>query len=140
MDARAVYTETLKALARRHGSFGLPFGANRKATESNAACGDRIEVALRTTGPDDAPVVEATGFSASACLLCLASATLLAETLPSPGIDARKIVRETLAWLGTAEEPEPFGGLAPFRVVAEVPVRLGCVRLPWLAARSALGA
>lgn len=90
----------------------------------NASCGDRI-----TMGRD--PLTRELRFEGRACLLCRASADLACEALSGKTEpEAAHVVEAFLGALTTGDfaDLEGLEALAGARVV---PVRLGCVRLPW---------
>lgn len=83
---------------RNRGALELPTG---EAEGANPLCGDRIRVQVRV---DHGRVVEAR-FSADACALCIAGASMLTEGVRGLAIaDARRI---DLAWVHAALGGEP---------------------------------
>jgi nitrogen fixation protein NifU and related proteins len=96
-------------------------GANASAEGANPLCGDRVRVQLRV----DAGVIADARFTADACALCVASASLLTERVRGLGADAAASVGET--WLFAALEGEP------------PPSRRKCALLPLDTLRRALG-
>lgn len=92
------------------------------AVGDNPLCGDRIALAW-------CPATGALSFEGRACLLCVASADLACEH--AAGRLPRAHAEAFLAALASGD----FGALPPalgtFAAARDVPVRLGCVRLPW---------
>lgn len=105
---RAVVLEHFR---RPHNRSTLP-DANRDAEGANPLCGDRIRIQLRV---EDDTIVEAR-FTADACALCIASASLLTDgvrgmaTHAATGLDAH--------WIGALLGGDPPAG------------RLKCATLP----------
>jgi nitrogen fixation NifU-like protein len=96
--------------------------ANREAAGANPLCGDRIRVQLCVV--DDA-IVEAR-FTADACALCIASASLVTEAVRGmPMSDAERL---DAAWIVRLLEGEPPSG------------RLKCATLPLDTLRRAVSA
>jgi nitrogen fixation NifU-like protein len=78
--------------------------ANRAADGSNTLCGDRIRIQLRVV---DNMVVDAR-FTADACALCIASASLLTEHVRGLSEDAASDVDGT--WIRGSLEGDPPPG------------------------------
>lgn len=90
----------------------------------NASCGDRI-----TMGRD--PLTRELRFEGRACLLCRASADLACEALSGKtDAEAATLIDSFLRALETGDF-RALEGLEPLAAARSVPVRLGCVRLPW---------
>lgn len=79
-------------------------GANRSAEGANPLCGDRIRVQLLVA--DD--VVADARFTADACALCIASASLLTEHVRGKPIEV--VSSLNAAWIAGALEGEPPAG------------------------------
>ena len=78
--------------------------AHASAEGANPLCGDRIRIQLRA---DDGAIAEAR-FTADACALCVASASLLTEHVR--GMLIGDVARVDLAWLHRSLEGEPPAG------------------------------
>lgn len=78
--------------------------ANRSAEGANPLCGDRIRIQLRV---DDDAVVDAR-FTADACALCIASASLLTEYVR--GRHVTELTSIDSAWIVASLEGEPPPG------------------------------
>lgn len=78
--------------------------ANRSADGANPLCGDRIRVQLLVA--DD--VVTEARFTADACALCIASASLLTEHVRGKAIDVARAL--DAAWITSLLEGEPPAG------------------------------
>lgn len=90
---------------RRPRNRGALPDANRSAEGANPLCGDRIRVQLLVG--DDGVVVDAR-FTADACALCIASASLLTEHVR--GRAMRDIAAVDATWVMTSLEGEPPPG------------------------------
>jgi len=134
-----LYQKSLLRLAARATGAGRLEPRDATATVSNPLCGDRVTIDLRCTDGRIAAVAHDT----RACVLCQASATLIAER--GPGLDraaARAVAEAVRAFLARpADGPPPgwedFSAMAP---VADVPSRHRCVLLPFDALDRALAA
>lgn len=91
-------------------------GALSDATVSaegvNPLCGDRIRIQLRVTGD----TIVAAGFTADACALCIASASVLTEFVR--GMPMQRVESIDAHWINAALEGDPPPG------------RARCARLP----------
>lgn len=110
--------------------------ATGSAERKNPVCGDAIRVSVRE---HDGRLVDV-AFSGHGCSIAVASASLLTQVVT--GTDrsqARAIVSLVEAML-TGEPCDTLPTLlAPLRGVVPFPARHGCVLMPWLALRDALG-
>ena len=88
-------------------------GADASAEGANPLCGDRVRVELRA---DQGTIADAR-FTADACALCVASASLLTERVRGMRLDAIMTVDER--WLFASLEGEPP---APRRKCATLPL------------------
>jgi nitrogen fixation protein NifU and related proteins len=95
--------------------------ATARADGSNPLCGDRIRMEIRV----EDGVVRAAAFTANACAICTAAASLLTSRLGGQSVDAALALRDTevVGWLDT-----------------NVPAaRVQCATLPLRTLRAALG-
>jgi nitrogen fixation protein NifU and related proteins len=88
-------------------------GADASAEGANPLCGDRVRVELRA---DQGTIADAR-FTADACALCVASASLLTERVRGMRVDSLPSVDER--WLFASLEGEPP---APRRKCATLPL------------------
>jgi nitrogen fixation NifU-like protein len=86
---------------RRPRNRGLLTDANVSVEGANPLCGDRIRVELRIYNDR----IEAAGFTADACALCIASASVLTEH--ARGMSLRDAAAIDGAWINGALEGEP---------------------------------
>jgi nitrogen fixation NifU-like protein len=88
----------------------------------NKQCGDRVRIELEL----DADTITAAAFTANACAICTASASLLTERVQGASVSAALQMSDDDAIAALGEEV-PRG-------------RRTCVTLPWQTLRHALGA
>lgn len=94
-----LYRELMLDHARHPRHFGEIVGATFRRAETNASCGDSLDVAVRLS--EDGRVADV-GFTGAGCVISFAAASMLAEALP--GRHA-----EDLAKLGLADIEQLFG-------------------------------
>ena len=133
-----LYQSAIVEAARRlteHPRLAEPVGT---ATLDNPLCGDRVTTDVELSGG----ALVRVGQRVRGCLLCEASATLLAELAAgcdAPAVAALEEAVERLlaesAWEPPGERFEPFSVFAP---VAAVPSRHRCVTLPFESLAAAL--
>lgn len=114
------------------GTLDTPSGS---AMIDNPLCGDRVTVDIATDGER----ITAVGHTVRGCLLCQASASILAKNLPGKSIDELNAVGldiEAMVREGS-DTPEGWSDLAAFAPVHGVRSRHECVLLPFEAARKA---
>lgn len=97
---------------RRPRNRGAMRDASVSAEGANPLCGDRVRVELRADGG----TVEEARFTADACALCIASASLLTDRVR--GMAVSDAARIDTAWLFTTLQGEP------------PPARRKCATLP----------
>ncbi len=131
----ALYDRAVRELAAAATSAGSLPQPDASATCSNPMCGDevRIELAL------DAGRIARLAHRTRGCLLCRASASLLAQLAGNCSGDAGQLrgMHWQLAALLAGERDEG-GNFAMFAPVASRPSRQACVLLPWQALEQAL--
>lgn len=96
--------------------------ADASAEGANPLCGDRVRIQLRA----DSGMIADARFTADACALCIASASLLTERVQGMKFDAASRVDEH--WLFTSLDGEP------------PPARRKCAMLPLDTLHRAVGA
>ena len=109
----------------------------RSASASNALCGDRVEVDVRL---DDRGAVAELRHRTQGCLICTASASLMAGD--AAGRDAAGVAaRLTALQRGLASgNSDALGDLAALTGVSAHPTRHRCALLPWEALQAAMAA
>lgn len=112
-------------------------GATSEATVDNPLCGDRVTVSLSLDGD----IVTAIGHQVRGCVLCQASASVLAQY--GVGLSADDIRQAAEAFDAMIRDdgpvPEAWPDLATFEPVRAAHSRHECVLLPFQAAARALG-
>lgn len=136
--ADALYRQQVLDHGRQPRQAGRLDGRARRAQASNTLCGDRVAVSLRV---DAQGRISELRHDSQACLLCLASASLMAGHVA--GLDAAGVAhrheRLRSSLQGTTDAGAD-GDLAALAGVAPYPSRHRCVLLPWEALRDALEA
>jgi len=108
---------------------------DREAEGHNLLCGDKVRVYLRLQ--DDA--LEDVAFEASGCAICLASASLMTETVRSRSVhEARTSIDRFDRALATGGGENLAGDLAALGGVSQYPSRIRCATLPWKTLQAAL--
>lgn len=136
--AAALYRQQLLEHGREPRQAGRLEGRARRALASNTLCGDRVAVSLRT---DEAGRIRELRHDSQACLLCLASASLMSGLVT--GLDAAGVAQRHDSLRDSIREPghaAADGEWAALAGVAPYPSRHRCVLLPWEALREALEA
>ena len=121
MEAGAPYGSTIAEHFRRPRNYGALPNATTNAEGVNPLCGDRVRVALLLDGA--ARITEAR-FTANACAICVAAASLLTEHL-------RGMATDRVRSLSDDDALALVGGPVPS-------ARLRCATLPLEAVRRAL--
>lgn len=128
-----LYSDRLLAHAERPRHARLPEAPTATASRTNPLCGDRIEIGVRIRDHQ----IDAIGFSADACAVCVASASIMCQELSGRSVDAFAPALERLD-RAAAGEPAPGSDLDVFTVLADFPSRRSCAVLPWRALERAL--
>lgn len=137
----ALYRDRVLDHGRSPRHAGTLDDASHRATAHNALCGDRVEVQLRL---DPGGRITALRHQSEGCLLCLASASLMACDVAgrdAPGVAARlQSLRAALSEGPgeTNDHGDALGELAALAGVAAHPARHRCVLLPWACLQQAL--
>jgi nitrogen fixation NifU-like protein len=131
----ALYQKAIVEKARSPAVWPLPDASGAGRTD-NPLCGDRVDMAVRLADGR----VAAVGHRVRGCLLCEASAAIIAER--APGLDApalRAAAASVAPMLSEAAAP-PWPELAIFEPVRAHKSRHECVLLPFRALVAALDA
>lgn len=118
----AAYSPTILEHFRRPRNYGSLPNASAEAEGVNPLCGDRIRIAVMVDGQGISDV----RFTANACAICVAAASLLTEQL-------RGMTRKAAMLLEDDDMLALVGDGVP-------PPRRKCATLPLAALRQALGA
>ena len=121
-------------------NYGSPTSANRHAEGVNPLCGDQVNVFFRLG--DDAWVKEV-GFEGRGCAICMASASIMTETVKRLSVMQADQYVTAFCSLAGGEKSDVTGqlDLSTLKVLAGVkayPARIKCATLAWHTARSAL--
>lgn len=131
----SLYRETIRQHAAEPSGFRVPIDATHRHEADNPLCGDRILVQLRVGNG----TIEAAAFDGEACAICMASASLLCQTVPGKTVKRfRELHDQLYAALAEDGELEGAKALKPLLGVRPYPSRIRCATLPWAAARDAL--
>jgi len=108
-----------------------------KAVE-NPSCGDTVKIEL----DGDANRLQTVFFDGSGCSISMCSASMMSELLTGKTVaEAKTIVQQFLGVI-RGEKPadtlDDLGDLAALKGVIELPVRVKCATLAWLAVDQAL--
>jgi len=134
-DLTRLYRDAIKRHAADPVGFQQDIQPTHQHEDYNPLCGDRILVQLRIRSGR----VEAAAFDGEACAICLASASLLCESVPGNTVDHLKNLHEKLCEaLDTGQESIEIEALSPLLNVRPFPARIRCATLPWSAASKAM--
>jgi nitrogen fixation NifU-like protein len=138
MDRRQLDRQLIVERARRPRHGGVLEPADASATAHNSSCGDRVTLTLRFS--PDQRLLQTVCCSTRGCVLCTASADLMAEVVsgctPAQALGLGKGFVALLK--GESSEPAADPALAPLRPLAGLPARARCALLPWQALAEAL--
>lgn len=129
----SVYDARLLARAKRPVGAGELAAPDRRGRAENTICGDEIELDIELS----ASAIVRVAHRARGCAFTIASASMLAETLPGLAV-SEALGRATAVRQWTLGEAEMPAGLEPLELVRMFPARAKCVRLPWDALERAL--
>ena len=121
-------------------NYGKLTSANRHAEGVNPLCGDQVNVFFSL---DDDAWVKEVGFEGRGCAICMASASIMTETVKHLSIEQADQYVTAFCSLAGGEKSEVTEGLdlSTLKVLAGVkayPARIKCATLAWHTARSAL--
>ena len=134
---------TLKQLyrdsIRQHAANPVGFRKSIEPTHHheglNPQCGDRIEIFLKIS----AGMIEDITFEGEACVICMASASLMCEHLTGQAVESFNEQKHTLeSALKAREGQSEIGVFSPLLGVRPYPSRIQCATLPWNTAVQAL--
>jgi nitrogen fixation NifU-like protein len=138
MSARDLYQELILDHAQRPHHYGPLEDANIHTGKENLSCGDDIRLHLRV---EDGRIL-AVRFESEGCALSKASASMMTDVIDGRTVEeahaAADQVRTYLMGKGelTDEALEDFEAFAGVR---QLPTRVKCVALAWVALEEALG-
>jgi nitrogen fixation NifU-like protein len=132
-DKDALYQEAILQHARAPCGYGEPPALQDRERGDNALCGDAVELFL-APGLDGGR--RTLGFRSEGCLLCKASASMLAALVGADGFGAAvRLAPLVVRAFGVGAPPEPaleeHPLLAPLAAMRAFPARGRCVTLAW---------
>ena len=121
-------------------NYGKLILANRHAEGVNPLCGDQVHVFFRL---DEDACVKVVGFEGRVCAICMASASIMTETVKHLSIVQADQYVTAFCSLADGEKSEVTEelDLSTLKVLAGVkayPARIKCATLAWHTAHSAL--
>jgi nitrogen fixation protein NifU and related proteins len=131
-----LYQQIIIDHSRHPRNFGRLAGA-QQADGDNPLCGDRVTVYVHLSGG----AVVASAFEGAGCAICIASASLMTESVRSRTIAEVEALGERVRELVTAKPESPLDDrdpLSPLAGVRRFPIRAKCALLPWQALRAAV--
>ena len=127
-DLAGLYRQIVLDHSRHPRNQRRPERFDRDAEGHNPLCGDKVHVYLRLA----ADTIEDIAFEASGCAICLASASLMTETVQSRSVqDAKASIDRFDRAMSTDNGAGLPGDLAAFSGVSQYPSRIRCAMLPW---------
>jgi len=139
-ELRDLYQAVILDHNKNPRNFGKLTSANRHAKGVNPLCGDQVNVYFSL---DDDAWVKEVGFEGRGCAICMASASIMTETVKHLSIEQADQYVTAFCSLADGEKSEVTEGLdlSTLKVLAGVkayPTRIKCATLAWHAAHSAL--
>ncbi|CAM2008383.1 iron-sulfur cluster assembly scaffold protein [Acanthopleuribacter pedis] len=126
---KALYREAIKDYAARLADWPPPEVVTHRAEGFNPHCGDALETALHCREGR----IAALGFDSESCVVCHASAALMAQVLQGIAVETVPKALESFenALRGHIEWPEVFDEASCLEPVRDFPSRIQCALLPW---------
>jgi nitrogen fixation NifU-like protein len=136
---RDLYQEVILDHNKRPRNFGKLETANQHSEGYNPLCGDRVTVYIALK--DD--TIEDVSFEGSGCAICMASCSVMTESLKGMKLSEFEDLFERFHDMVTGPpdevaETEGLGKLAVFHGIREFPVRVKCATLAWHTLRAAI--
>jgi len=134
-DLSRLYRDAIRQHASQPVGYGREIDATHQFEEFNPLCGDRILLRLKITGDQ----IESTSFEGEACAICMASASLLCESVSGQTVTLLQNLHDRLHRALTSDgDAGEIGALEPLMGVKPYPSRVRCATLPWTAAKRAV--
>ena len=139
-ELQALYQAVILDHNNNPRNYGKLTSANRSAEGVNPLCGDQVTVFFRL---DEEARVEEVRFEVRGCAICIASASIMTETVKHLNVVRADQYVTAFCSLARGEKSEVMGqfDLSTLKVFAGVkayPARIKCATLAWHTARSAL--
>ncbi|WP_218814837.1 Fe-S cluster assembly sulfur transfer protein SufU [Rickettsiella endosymbiont of Dermanyssus gallinae] len=131
-ELRELYQEMILDHGRHPRNCHVLANANRQAEGFNQLCGDRLTIYLNVENN----TIKDISFTGSGCAICMASASLMSETLKGKTEQEAQVFFQNFHELLTHEK-EPthampsFNKLSVFSGVKAYPARVKCATLAW---------
>ncbi len=127
--------EKFLLLSRNSANFGSLDQPTVKAAEANPVCGDKVTLDLLISGR----TITGAKYQGEGCLICLASAAVMADLLQGCSLDiAKSQLHDFQAMMSGSLRVSPHPEMSLLEEVKKYPVRVKCALLPWYALRTCL--
>lgn len=129
MALNELYQQSIKTHNQNPTGRDLKFTATHTAQGYNPSCGDELEVylSLKTTDGN----VDKIGFSADACAICVASASLMCEHAKDKSPQQLQNDAQHLSESLQQKQTLEISSLECLSGVSKHPSRINCALLPW---------
>jgi len=135
MALNDLYQQTIKTHNKNPIGRNLEFPASHRAEGYNPSCGDELEIYLTFK---EGEKIEQIGFSADACAICTASASLMCAHAPGKTLlELIEAVDQLNDSLNQKKEIKTES-LSCLFAVSKHPSRINCALLPWKTLNQAL--
>jgi nitrogen fixation NifU-like protein len=136
-EASGLYQQLVLDHQRAPRNYGALPDATHHADGANALCGDHLHMQARCADGH----IQAVGFTARACAITTAAASMLSER--ANGFDAAQLQRFEAEFADflrgeSSLDPTLFGDLAALAELQRYPARRRCALLPFATLRAAL--
>ena len=132
----ALYQERLLAEYRAPKNRRVIEAPTHSVEHRNPLCGDAIHVMLCL----NAGRISEVAFTGQACSIAVASASFMTQLVAQQNtVEAHRLIMMVERVLGGSDAPDLPPLLDPLRATVRFSARHGCVLMPWLALREALG-
>jgi nitrogen fixation NifU-like protein len=138
-EMRDLYQQVILDHNKRPRNFGKLENANQHSEGYNPLCGDRITIYLLLSEG----VIEDVSFEGSGCAICMASCSVMTESLKGKKLSEFEDLYDKFHDMVTGPpdeeaDTEGLGKLAVFHGIREFPVRVKCATLAWHTLRAAV--
>jgi nitrogen fixation NifU-like protein len=136
MPASQLYQQLVLDHQRAPRHYGALADATHRADGANALCGDHLHVEARV----ERGCIVAMGFTAEACAITTAAASMLSERVADLSAAQLALLEgEFIAFLrGDSDDTASLGDLAALGELRRYPARRQCALLPFVTLRAAL--
>ncbi len=139
----AIYTELIIDHARHPVGKGLREPYTAEVHHINPTCGDELVLRVEL-GPGEDPVLTDISYDGTGCNISMASVSILAEMatgqpLAAFGAQYQEFLRMMHGMGKVTPDEELLGDATAFAGVAQLPMRIKCALLGWMAVHDAVG-